>query len=94
MGEKTRKIGDIQLDKRLLLIVVLTTVAPMLDYYNHKITGTEAYDRFILYFLLPAAVILLLFREPLTGYGFKIGDWQAGLLWTIGACLIIMKSRV
>ena len=82
-------IGGIQFDLKLVFIIIFTTVIPMLDYYGHKITGTKAYDRFILYFLLPAAIILVLFREPLGEYGFKLGNWRAGLIWTMGACLVM-----
>src|SRR3989304_3105187 len=34
---------------------------------------------FILLILVPLAVIVFGFREPLRGYGFTFGDWRAGL---------------
>jgi hypothetical protein len=76
----------IEFDLKLTLLIIFSVVVPMLDYYNHHITGTKAYDRFILYFILPTLVILLLFREPLSSYGFQIGNWRAGLLWTAAGC--------
>lgn len=79
-------IGGVQFDLKLVFLVVFATVVPMLDYYGHNLTGTKAYDRFIYYFALPVVAILLLFREPLGDYGMRLGNWRAGLPWTLGAC--------
>ena len=79
-------IGGVEFDWQLSLIIVLGTVVPMLDYYNYGITGTKAYDRLIYYFIISALVILLLFREPLAAYGFQIGNWRTGLMWTAIGC--------
>ena len=80
-------IGGIEFDLKITFLIVFSTIVPMLDRYNHSFVGTKAYDRFIYYFLIPALVILLLFREPMSEYGFKLGNWKAGLAWTLGACL-------
>lgn len=79
-------IGGIEFDLRLTLIIILSTVLPMIDHYNHRITGTKAYDRMILYFLIPMAVILLVFRDSPADYGFRLGDWRKGLMWTAIGC--------
>lgn len=80
-------IGGIEFDWKLTLLIVLSTLVPMLDWYNHKLTRFKAYDRFVWYFVIPALVIVLLFREPLTDYGFRIGNWRIGLAWTAVACI-------
>jgi uncharacterized protein len=80
-------IGGVEFDLKLTLIVVLGTILPMLDYYNHTITGAKAYDRLVLYFVVPMVVILLLFREPAADYGFRLGDVRTGLIWTLVGCL-------
>ncbi len=80
-------IGGIEFDLKLTFLIIYSTVVPMLDYYNHQITGTKAYDRFILYFLIPMAIILLLFRESPTLYGFQWGNWRVGLMWTLIGCV-------
>lgn len=80
-------IGGVHFDLKLTFLIIFSTVVPMLDYYGHRLTAVKAYDRFILYFLLPLLVILLLFRQPVADFGLKLGNWRVGLLWTVGACL-------
>ncbi|MCI0398841.1 MAG: CPBP family intramembrane metalloprotease [Chloroflexi bacterium] len=79
-------IGGIEFNLKLTLLVILTTVVPMLDYYGHKITGTKAYDRLIFYFLIPMAILLFLFRERPADYGFRLGNWRTGLAFVLPAC--------
>ena len=82
-------IGGVYFDWKITFLIILTTVVPMLDYYDHKLTRLKAYDRVIWYFVIPALVITLLFREPLTDYGFKMGNWRVGLAWTLGVCAVM-----
>ena len=82
-------IGGVEFNLKLTFTIIFCTVIPMLDYYGHRLTATKAYDRFILYFILPMLVILLLFRESPAEYGFKLGNWKAGLIWTFGVCLVM-----
>jgi membrane protease YdiL (CAAX protease family) len=79
-------IGGVEFDLKLTLIIILSVVLPMIDYYQHRITGTKAYDRLILYFVIPMAIIILLFRDRPADYGFTIGDWRTGLKWTLIGC--------
>ena len=80
-------IGGVEFNLQLTLIIVLSTTVAIIDFYGYSITGTKAYDRFILYFVIPMIVILLLFREKPAAYGFRVGDWRVGLIFTIAGCL-------
>lgn len=82
-------LGGVEFDLKLVFVIVLTTVVPMLDHYGHSIVGVRAYDRLIFYFLIPITVIHFLFRERLSDYGFQIGKWREGAMWTVGVCLVI-----
>jgi membrane protease YdiL (CAAX protease family) len=82
-------IGGVQFDTRLMVLVIYGTVVPMFDYYRHELTGTKAYDRLILYFVVPMLVILFLFRDSPSEYGFRIGDWRTGVAWAIPVCLVM-----
>jgi membrane protease YdiL (CAAX protease family) len=83
----TIAIGGVEFNLKLTLIIVLSTVLAMIDSYGHSPTGIKAYDRFIFYFIIPMAVILLLFREKPAAYGFRIGNWRTGLLFTAAGCV-------
>jgi membrane protease YdiL (CAAX protease family) len=89
MRRKSVTIGGVEFDLKLTFIIIFCTVVPMIDYYGHKLTETKAYDRFIFYFILPMLIILLLFRESPAAYGFKLGNWKVGLIWTFGVCLVM-----
>ncbi len=79
-------IGGVEFDLKLTLIIILSVLLPLIDHYQHRITGTKAYDRLILYFVIPMAIIILLFRDRPADYGFTIGDWRTGLKWTLIGC--------
>jgi uncharacterized protein len=82
-------IGGIAFNLKLVLIIVYSTVVPMIDYYGHEITQTKAYDRLIFYFIIPMVLILLLLRDRPVDYGFGLGNWRRGLLWTVVGCLVM-----
>jgi uncharacterized protein len=80
-------IGGVSFDLKLTFLIIISTILPMIDYYNYRITEVKAYDRLILYFVIPMIIILLLFRESPVAYGFTIGDWRTGLMWTAVGCV-------
>ena len=87
---KTMTIGGVEFDLKLTLLIIFSTIVPMLDYYGHRITGTKAYDRLVLYFVLPMLLIVLLFRESPASYGWRIGDWRTGLKWVLLGCALMV----
>ncbi len=89
MKQHTVTIGGVTFDLKLTLIIIMSVILPMIDYYGHHITGTKAYDRIVLYLAIPMVVILVLFRESPGNYGFKLGNWRLGLLSTVAGCLIM-----
>ncbi len=87
-GETRVTVGNVYFDRRLTFLIIFGTIVPMLDFY-HRFASHKAYDRFILYFILPLLVIWLVFREPVRDYGFRLGNWRAGLAWTAVSCLLM-----
>lgn len=79
-------IGGVEFDLKLSFLIIYSTVIPMLDYYNHSITGTKAYDRLLLYFVIPMLIIIFVLRMPPRDFGFQLGNWRVGLLWTVVGC--------
>ncbi len=87
--DRTFTIGGVTFNAKLTLMIILTTVVPMLDAYDHTFFGIKSYDRFVFYFIVPIVVILLVFGDPLRDYGFKLGNWREGMLWAVGVILVI-----
>lgn len=79
-------IGGVEFNLRLTFLIIFSTIVPMVDYYSHRLTGTKAYDRFLLYFVLSMLVIVLLFRESPRSYGWRLGNWRKGLWYTVAGC--------
>lgn len=86
-------LGGIPFQPRLTLTIILTTLLPMLDHYGRGPFSVNAYNRFLLYFVVPALFIRLLWREPLTAYGLRWGNRREGALWVLAA-LIGMGSVI
>jgi membrane protease YdiL (CAAX protease family) len=70
------------------VLTVVSTLVILIERYN-KLTEWETLDRFILFFLIPMAVVLIVFRDSPRDYGFQLGDWRAGLILTAGSILLI-----
>lgn len=79
---------DLTFNRRIVTITVVSTLLLTLDHY-HQLTRLEVLDRTILYLLVPLFMISVVFRERPADYGFKVGDWRAGLAFTMGAILIM-----
>lgn len=82
-------IGGVTFDLKLTFLIIFGTFVPMLDYYNHQITSIKAYDRFILYFVLPVLIIKFLTKDSLQEHGVQWGRWGVGLGWTAVSCLVL-----
>ena len=86
---RTFTLFGVTFDLRLTLLVIFSTLVPMLDFYGHSPTGVKAWDRFLFYFVGSALFIWLVYREPLANFGFRLGDWRRGLLLTAAACALM-----
>ncbi len=79
---------DLRFDRHVAVLTVVSTLLLMVDHY-HRLTPWKVLDRTILYFLVPMGIIVLVFRESPREYGFRLGDWRAGLLLTLLGALLI-----
>lgn len=82
-------ILGIRFELKPTLVIIVGFLLPMIDLYHHNLTPVKAYDRFLLYFIVPAAIILIVFRDSLSDYGMRLGAWKEGIAWTIGACIVM-----
>jgi len=75
-------------DWKIVAITIVSTLLLILDAYN-QFTPYKGLDRTILYLLIPLFIILIVFRENPRDYGFTLGDWKAGLIFTALGILLI-----
>lgn len=93
-------IGGVSFNAEATLVIILGTILPMLDWYGHSpagwlfntlgwdtITHVKAYDRIVYYLLIPLLVIVGVLWERPADYGFQLGNWREGLMWTVIGCV-------
>jgi len=73
------------MDWKVATTIVVSTMTIVVDHY-HRLFAYKIYDRLLLYLGVPLLVILLVFRESPARYGFRPGDWKAGLALTAAGC--------
>ena len=79
------RLRELRMDWKVVTVIVVSTLTMAVDHYHH-IFAYKAYDRLLLYLGVPLLVILLVFRESPARYGFRLGDWKAGLALTAVGC--------
>jgi membrane protease YdiL (CAAX protease family) len=79
---------DGHLDWKIAVLTVVSTLVILVERYN-QLTKWETLDRFLLFFILPMAIIFFVFKENPREYGFQLGDWRMGLLLTAGSIALI-----
>ncbi len=91
-GERsTLNLFGLQLDLRLSVIVIASTLLLMLDYYHRflpaqtaaEVVRAKAVERIVFYLVIPLLIIVLVFRDRPSEYGFALGNWRQGLKWTV-----------
>lgn len=78
----------LRMDWRAVVAVVATTLLLSVSHY-HTFFGNRLATQTLLYLFIPLLIITLLFRESPARYGFRLGDWKAGLLLTLGGCALM-----
>ena len=69
-------------DWKIVTITIVSTLLLTVDHY-HKFTEHKYWDRVILYLVIPLLITLVFFRENPRDYGFSLGDWKLGLIYTV-----------
>ena len=69
-------------DWKIVAVTIISTLLLMVDHY-HKLTAFKYWDRVFLYLIVPLLIIVVLFRESPYEYGFSLGDWKLGILYTV-----------
>lgn len=68
-----------RLDWKTGLLAVASTLLLVVDYY-FVLLPEKHLQRFLLFFIIPAALIALIWRASPLEFGLRLGDWRWGLL--------------
>ena len=68
-----------------------TFIPDELIQYDHNpgMQRLQAFDRLVLFLLVPLLVVVLGFRERPSRYGLRVGDWRVGLPLAIIGCAVM-----
>ncbi len=86
-GARQLRLWGVDFDARLAGTVALALLILLVAFNNHFAQGE--YERFLLEFLLPFAVVVFIWRESPREYGLTLGDWRLGLPVTIAGIAIL-----
>ncbi len=73
-----------QVNRSAVVATVVSTLLLIVDFYRPA-GRNEELERMLLFFVVPALVIVLGLRQPLGKYGFRLGNWRLGLPLTVAA---------
>jgi membrane protease YdiL (CAAX protease family) len=81
------RLKELRMDWKVVTTIVVSTLA-LVVHHEHDIfkNAPYDYDGLLLYLAVPLLIILLVFRESPARYGFRLGDWKAGLVLTTVSC--------
>ena len=86
------RLRELRMDWKVVTTVVVSTLLLTIDYY-HRLFPYQVLDRLFLYLIIPLLIIILFYRESPAKYGFRIGDWRAGMVITsigiLGSAVVI-----
>ncbi len=96
------RLLGLELPRRSTVVIAIMVFAVILDFSrtfipdeliaydrNPGMQRLQAIDRAILFGLVPLAVIVFAFREPVARYGVRLGDWRWGLGLTLAGCAVM-----
>jgi membrane protease YdiL (CAAX protease family) len=89
-GKTTFHLLGLTLDVRLTVITVASTLLLTVDHYHRFLTSetpvgrlmAKGLERTAYYLISPRLIIVVLFRDRPSAYGFSLGDWRRGLKWS------------
>jgi len=79
---------NLDFDIPVVLVVITSTLLLMADNY-FTLTPVKAFDRLVLFLIVPMVILLVGFRRKPSDFGFQLGDWQAGVWITLVSILLI-----
>jgi membrane protease YdiL (CAAX protease family) len=81
------RFEELRMDWKVVTAIVVSTLVLVVHHERNIFRGVPYdYDGLLLFLALPMLFVLLVFRESPAKYGFRLGDWKAGLALTAACC--------
>jgi membrane protease YdiL (CAAX protease family) len=98
----TFDLVGLRLPRRATVAIAVTVFVVIFDFsrtfipdelirYDHDpgMQRLQAFDRLVLFLLVPLLVVVLGFRERPSRYGLRVGDWRVGLPLAVIGCAVM-----
>ena len=85
---KFLELSNLRMDWKSASTIIITTLLIVIDHYQ-GIFREKWMDHAFLFLVIPVALVLVVYRQSLADYGFRIGRWKAGLIFTAGGWILM-----
>ena len=85
---RTLNVGGLSLDSKTAVLIISAVLLLTIQRY-HRLTPWFPLDMVIWCFIVPLAIILVIWRERPSAYGLRLGNWRRGLLFTLGSLVLM-----
>lgn len=86
-------LSDLRVDWKAASTIIVTTLLIVIDHY-HAVFPEKWMDHAVLFLVIPVVLVLLIYRQPLSEYGFRFGDWKSGILFTMAGWIVMTAVMV
>jgi uncharacterized protein len=81
------RFESIQIDWKIAAAIIVSTLVIIVERYRAFFID-KSLDYLFLFLVIPLITVGLFFKENPASYGFRLGDWKAGLVFTLVGWII------
>ncbi len=82
------QFSELKMDGRIVATLVISTLLIVIDHYS-AIFPEKWQDHLLLYGVIPVLIVKLFYDQPLSQFGFRIGEWKIGLVYCLGGWILL-----
>jgi membrane protease YdiL (CAAX protease family) len=79
------RLRELKMDWRVVTSIVASTLLLILE-QHHAVFRYRPANGLLFWLAIPLLFIVVVYRQAPSSYGFRLGDWKAGLALTAAAC--------
>jgi membrane protease YdiL (CAAX protease family) len=100
--ERSFDLAGLRLPRRATVAITVMVFVVIFDFsrtfipdeliaYDHNpdMQRLQAFDRLVLFGLVPLLVVVFGFRDRVSRYGLRLGEWRLGLALTVAGCAVM-----